>query len=290
MSEAKTSVLANVTAIEAAAPKAPAVAGRKRRGKGAGGTVIMVLGLLILFGGWALAVKYLEIPSYILPSPVAVWHALWSGIAVSPSSPLGYYLPLWGTLKNAAIGLAIGSGLGLVLGSLMAESRVIEKLLMPYAFALQSLPKVAIAPLVVIWFGFGDGSKVAISALLAFFPMLINSFTGLRAVEPERIDLMRSLSASRFETYRIVKLPNAAPYIFAGLDMAVVYALLGTIVAEFLGAQQGMGVVITQAQAVTDVAGVFAALVILGAMGILLHGIVRGLEARIVHWGDRGRK
>ncbi len=263
---------------------------KKKASRGVNGTAIMLVGLVLLFTGWALAVKYMEIPSYILPSPAAVWNALWSGLAVSPASPLGYYLPLWGTLKNAAIGLAIGSGLGLLLGSLMAESRVIEKLLMPYAFALQSLPKVAIAPLVVIWFGFGDGSKIAISALLAFFPMLINSFTGLRSVEPERIDLMRSLSASRFETYRIVKLPNAAPYIFAGLDMAVVYALLGTIVAEFLGAQQGMGVVITQAQAVTDVAGVFAALVILGAMGILLHGIVRGLEARVVHWADRGRK
>ncbi len=254
------------------------------------GPFVSCIGLVLLFAIWAISVQVLEIPSYILPTPMAVGRALWSGIAVSPSSPLGYYLPLWGTLKNAAIGLLIGSGAGLVLGSLMAESRLIEKLLMPYAFALQSLPKVAIAPLIVIWFGFGDGSKVAISALLAFFPVLINSFTGLRAVEPERIDLMRSLSASRFETYRIVKLPNAAPYIFAGLDMAVVYALLGTIVAEFLGAQQGMGVVITQAQAVTDVAGVFAALIILGAMGILLHGLVRGAEKRIVHWGDRGRK
>ncbi|GGF51206.1 ABC transporter permease [Azorhizobium oxalatiphilum] len=290
MSEAKTTIAADAVAIETAPSKPRAKAGKKKAGSGASGTAIMLVGLVLLFLGWALAVKYLDVPSYILPSPVAVWHALWSGLAVSPTSPLGYYLPLWGTLKNAFIGLAIGSGLGLTLGSLMAESRVIEKLLMPYAFALQSLPKVAIAPLVVIWFGFGDGSKIAIAALLAFFPMLINSFTGLRSVEPERIDLMRSLSASRFETYRIVKLPNAAPYIFAGLDMAVVYALLGTIVAEFLGAQQGMGVVITQAQAVTDVAGVFAALVILGAMGILLHGIVRGMEARIVHWGDRGRK
>ncbi|AWJ88131.1 ABC transporter permease (plasmid) [Azospirillum sp. TSH58] len=254
------------------------------------GTLIAGLGLVALFAGWALAVRFLDVPSYILPSPAAVWKALWSGLAVSPSDPLGYYLPLWGTLKNAAIGLAAGGGLGLLLGSLMAESRTIEKLLMPYAFALQSLPKVAIAPLVVIWFGFGDGSKIAIAGLLSFFPILINSFTGLRSVDPEKIDLMRSLSASRFETYRIVKLPNAAPYIFAGLDMAVVYALLGTIVAEFLGAQQGMGVVITQAQAVTDVAGVFAALVILGAFGILLHGIVRGLEQRIVHWGNRGRK
>ena len=253
------------------------------------GSVIAGFGLIVLLAAWVSAVRLMHVPAYILPAPESVLRALWAGLAVNPASPQGYYLPLWSTLSNAAAGFAIGTGMGLLLGSLMAESRMIEKLLMPYAFALQSLPKVAIAPLIVIWFGFGDGSKVAIAALLAFFPVLINSFTGLRSTEPERIDLMRSLSATRFETYRIVKLPNAAPFIFAGLDMAVVYALLGAIVAEFLGAQQGMGVVITQAQAVSDVAGVFAALVILGALGIVLHTSVRRLEHRVVHWGRRGK-
>ncbi|MBS0536635.1 MAG: ABC transporter permease [Proteobacteria bacterium] len=252
--------------------------------------LLVVAVFLVILGCWMLAVYRFDVPSYILPKPDAVLWALWSGLAVSPTSPIGYYLPLWGSLKNAAGGFLIGSVLGVSLGSLMAEFRTVEKSVMPYAFALQSLPKVAIAPLIVIWFGFGDGSKIAISALLAFFPMLINSFTGLRSVEPEKIDLMRSLSASRFETYRIVKLPHAAPYIFAGLDMAVVYALLGTIVAEFLGAQQGMGVVITQAQAITDVAGVFAALIILGALGIALHGLVRRAELRVVHWAHRNQK
>ncbi|MBN8940972.1 MAG: ABC transporter permease [Rhizobiales bacterium] len=273
------------------APAAPSTERKaKREPWRPGGGLLAAFGFVLLLAAWLLSVRYLQVPSYILPAPEAVVRALWSGIAVSPSSPLGYYLPLWGSLKNAALGFTIGTGLGLLLGSLMAEIRTVEKILMPYAFALQSLPKVAIAPLVVIWFGFGDGSKIAISALLAFFPVLINSFTGLRSVEPEKLDLMRSLSASAFETYRIVKLPHAAPFIFAGLDMAVVYALLGTIVAEFLGAQQGMGVVITQAQAVTDTAGVFAALVILGALGITLHSIVRRLEHRIVHWGRRGQK
>jgi NitT/TauT family transport system permease protein len=272
-----------------AADDAPAAVVVRRR-SGINGSVIAGLGLLALVALWIFAVRVLNVPSYILPAPEAVVKALWSGIAVSPTSPKGYYLPLWSTLSNAALGFAIGTGLGLILGSLMAESRTVEKLLMPYAFALQSLPKVAIAPLVVIWFGFGDGSKVAIAALLAFFPVLINSFTGLRSTEPERIDLMRSLSATRFETYRIVKLPNAAPFIFAGLDMAVVYALLGAIVAEFLGAQQGMGVVITQAQAVSDVAGVFAALVILGVLGIALHSSVRRIEHRVVHWAHRGKQ
>jgi len=263
---------------------------RTRPRSGVSGSLIAGIGLVVLIALWVLAVRVLRVPPYILPAPEAVLKALWSGLAIDPASPKGYYLPLWSTLSNAATGFAIGSALGLLLGSLMAESRWVEKLLMPYAFALQSLPKVAIAPLVVIWFGFGDGSKIAIAALLSFFPVLINSFTGLRAAEPEKLDLMSSLSATRFETYRIVKLPNAAPFIFAGLDMAVVYALLGAIVAEFLGAQQGMGVVITQAQAVSDVAGVFAALVILGVLGIVLHSSVRRLEHRVVHWAHRGKR
>jgi NitT/TauT family transport system permease protein len=273
----------------AAAPAQPIPAGTKP-GRIRLGSPIAWIGLVVLIGAWIVSVQVFNIPSYILPRPEAVVRALWSGLAVNPTSSLGYYLPLWGTLSNAAIGFAIGVALGLVIGSLMAEVPAIERLVMPYAFALQSLPKVAIAPLVVIWFGFGDGSKIAIAALLSFFPVLINSFTGLRAVEPERLDLMRSLSATRFETYRIVKLPNAAPFIFAGLDMAVVYALLGAIVAEFLGAQRGMGVVITQAQAVSDVAGVFAALVILGLLGIVLHAIVRWTEVRVVHWGANRNK
>ncbi|ANN66636.1 ABC transporter permease [Bordetella bronchialis] len=262
-----------------------------RRGKRAlDGSAIAVAGFVALIAIWFLSVRFLHIPSYILPDPMKVLHALWAGLAVDPTSSTGFYRPLWSTLSNAALGFAIGSALGLVLGSLMAESKVVEKLVMPYAFALQSLPKVAIAPLIVIWLGFGDSSKIAIAALLAFFPLLINSFTGLRATEPERIDLMRSLSATRFEIYRIVKLPNAAPFIFAGLDMAVVYALLGAIVAEFLGAQQGMGVAITQAQSVSDVAGVFALLIILGVTGVLLHGAVNRIERRVVHWARRNSR
>jgi NitT/TauT family transport system permease protein len=281
--------MAMTEVINTAAPAQPMPAGTRTRRIRLGSPIAWI-GLAVLIGAWIAAVQIFNIPSYILPRPEAVVRALWSGLAVSPTSSLGYYLPLWGTLSNAAIGFAIGVALGLVIGSLMAEVPAIERLVMPYAFALQSLPKVAIAPLVVIWFGFGDGSKIAISALLSFFPVLINSFTGLRAIEPERLDLMRSLSATRFETYRIVKLPNAAPFIFAGLDMAVVYALLGAIVAEFLGAQRGMGVVITQAQAVSDVAGVFAALIILGLLGIVLHAIVRWTEARVVHWGANRNK
>jgi len=243
-----------------------------------------IIGLLLI---WKVAVEVLQVPPYILPSPENVFNALWSGLAVPLDSRIGFYVPLWNTLSHAALGFLIGASLGLLLGSFMAEFRPIEIVLMPYAFALQSLPKIAIAPLIIVWCGFGNGSKVVMAALLTFFPMLVNSFAGIRSTEPERLDLMKALSASRLQTYLRVKLPTAAPYIFAGLDMGVVYALLGTIVAEFLGAQEGIGVVITQAQAVTDIAGVFAALVILGVVGIALHLLIRFAEHRIVHWSDR---
>jgi NitT/TauT family transport system permease protein len=255
----------------------------------AGGLLSKLAGIAVLLAMWQAAVTFLDVPTYILPTPTQVWAALQSGLFVPLDSPIGFYIPVASTLANAATGFLIGSILGLLIGSLMAEFRSVETVLMPYAFALQTLPKVAIAPLIVIWFGFGNGSKIAMAALLAFFPLMVNSFTGIRNTDPERIDLMRSLSASRLEIYARVKLPSAAPFIFAGLDMAAVYALLGTIVAEFLGAQRGIGVAIVQAQAVTDVAGVFAALIILGALGILLHLIIRAIKRRVVHWDERGR-
>ena len=122
------------------------------------------------------------------------------------------------------------------------------------------------------------------AALLTFFPVLVNTFAGIQSTERGRLDLMQSLSASRLETYWNVKLPSAAPYIFAGLEMGIVYALLGTIVAEYLGAQQGIGVTIMQAEAVTDVPTVFAVLVILGAVGVAMHLGISWLKARIIRW------
>ena len=122
------------------------------------------------------------------------------------------------------------------------------------------------------------------AALLTFFPVLVNTFAGIQSTERGRLDLMQSLSASRLETYWNVKLPSAAPYIFAGLEMGIVYALLGTIVAEYLGAQQGIGVTIMQAEAVTDVPTVFAVRVILGAVGVAMHLGISWLKARIIRW------
>jgi len=256
-------------------------------GRNAGKILLTLGGIVVLIGLWQAAVLWLDVPLYILPPPGRVLMALWAGLDVPLTSKVGFYLPLASTILNAVIGFLIGVVLGIACGSLMAEFRPIETVLMPYAFAFQVLPKVAIAPLIVIWCGFGDGSKITMAALLAFFPMMVNTFTGLRGTERERLDLMRVLSASRLETYRIVKLPSAAPYIFAGLDMAMVYALLGTIVAEFLGAQQGIGVTIIVAQTATNVSTVFACLILLGVVGIVFHLAIRVFERRTIHWANR---
>ena len=247
-------------------------------------SLLGIAGLVVLLGAWELVVHGTDVPSYVLPSPEEVLVSLADGLLVPINDRSGYYLPLWSTLSNSAIGYFIGGLLAIVLGSVMAEFRAMEKLLMPYAFALQSLPKVAIAPLIVIWCGFGDSSKIAMAALLTFFPVLINTFAGIQSTERGRLDLMASLSASRLETYWTVKLPSAAPFIFAGLEMGVVYALLGTIVAEYLGAQQGIGVTIMQAEAVTDVPTVFAVLLILGVVGVAMHLGVSAIKARVIRW------
>ncbi|MDB5406070.1 MAG: transporter permease [Rhodospirillales bacterium] len=269
------------------APEVEPALGGMRIAAGVGRMALTLASLVALLALWWLCVTWFKLPPYILPSPLRVANALWSGLAVPLDSQVGFYLPLASTLVNSAIGFVIGAVLGIALGSLMAEFRPIETIVMPYAFALQALPKVAIAPLIVIWCGFGDGSKITMAALLAFFPLMVNTFTGIRTTDPERLALMRALAATRLETYRFVKLPSAAPYIFAGLDMGMVYALLGTLVAEFLGAQSGIGVAITQAQAVSDVASVFAALVLLGLIGIGLHLTISAVEHRVIHWAGR---
>jgi NitT/TauT family transport system permease protein len=163
---------------------------------------------------------------------------------------------------------------------------LIETAILPYVVGLQSLPKVAIAPLLVIWFCYGTESKVAMAFVLTLFPVLINSLAGLRSAPRDRIELMQSLRSSRWQVFRLIKLPSALPMVFAGLNIGIVYAMLGTIVSEFSGGQKGMGVIMMQMQSVSDTAGVFAALVVLGFTGYVLISVMRGVQKRLVFWAE----
>jgi NitT/TauT family transport system permease protein len=182
------------------------------------------------------------------------------------------------------IGFAIGCTLAFGLGIAVALSRRTEYFLYPFIVMFQAMPKVALAPIIIIWFGLGITSKVVTAALVAFFPLLVNTVVGLRSSEEDRVNLMRSLAASRGQIFWMLQLPNAMPYIFAGLEIAMIFALIGAIVAEFVGAQAGLGMLIQSMNFTMDVAGQFSVLLILSAVGLALNGIVTAIRRRALFW------
>ena len=230
-------------------------------------------------GAWEGVVRLFEVPAFILPPPSQVALALWRGFAS------GLYLQhLWHTLLETMLGFIAGSALGLVLGTAVALSRPIEFFLYPYIVMFQSLPKVALAPLIVVWFGLGLTSKVINAALIAFFPLLVNTMVGLRSADEERVSLMRSLAASERQIFWMLRLPNSLPFVMAGLDVAMIFALIGAIVAEFVGAQKGLGMLIQSMNFNMDVSGQFSILLILSVLGLLLNRAVMMIRKRVLFW------
>jgi NitT/TauT family transport system permease protein len=261
----------------------PAIAKRRRRfriNRFIPGAISIIAGL----AAWQIAVTYLHIPNYVLPKPAAVLAALVDGLGDDPTSRTSFWYHLYDTMKATIAGFLIGSALGVIIAAIMAEFRLAERALLPYVVGFQSLPKVAIAPLFVIWFGYQIESKVAMSATLTLFPVLINALQGFVSVDRDRIELLASVDASRWQIFRLIKVPSALPLLFAGFNLGIIYALLGTLVAEFMGAQRGVGVIMTQLQSVSDTAGVFALLVMLAVLGYILIGTTRFLQRRIVFW------
>ena len=181
---------------------------------------------------WEAFVRLLEIPLFILPTPSSVFVALYRGFASSL-----YIDHIWVTLAETLMGFALGTTLAFVLGTVIALSRRTEYFLYPFVVMFQAMPKVALAPLIIVWFGLGLTSKVVNAALVAFFPLMVNTIVGLRSAEEDKINLMKSLAATRTQIFWMLQLPNAMPYIFAGLEIAMIFALIGAIVAEFVGAQ-----------------------------------------------------
>jgi NitT/TauT family transport system permease protein len=228
---------------------------------------------------WEALVRLFAVPAFILPTPSHIFLALYRGIASA------LYLNHFGiTLLETLLGFALGSTLAFSLGIAVALSRRTEYFLYPFIIMFQSMPKVALAPLIIVWFGLGLTSKVVSAALVAFFPLMVNTIVGLRSAEEDRINLMRSLAATRGQIFWMLQLPNALPYIFAGLEIAMIFALIGAIVAEFVGAQSGLGMLIQSMNFTMDVAGQFSVLLILSMLGLLLNSLVTGLRRRVLFW------
>lgn len=240
---------------------------------------LFILTSIMLIALWQVISVWFEVPQFILPAPSDVASATYSDLVTGRIVP--HFVV---TLTEIIGGFVVAAILGVALGSLIGLVPIAEKIGLPYLLAFQTVPKVAIAPLLIVWFGYGIQSKIITAGLIAFFPILVNVVTGLQTVDQRRIVLMQSLKATPFEIYRKVLFPSMLPYLFAGLETGAVFSAIGAIVAEFIGAAFGLGSLILQRQAAVDVPGVFSALIFLSLIGIVLNLMVRIVARRLTFW------
>jgi len=236
---------------------------------------------VVCFGGWELIVWALDVPPIVLPAPSDIAESLVDLLATA-----SFLMHLGVTLYEILAGFALGALTGLFFGCLIGRFPLLEKSLYPYLVAFQTVPKVALAPLIVIWFGFGVGSKIVITAIISFFPILANTIAGLRATPPEQIELLLAFTATRWQIFWKVQVPQALPYIAVGVDVALMMAVIGAIVGEFVSAKAGLGFLILQKNFSMDMAGVFAILIVLSAIGVVLHLAVQLLRRKLIFWLD----
>ena len=229
-----------------------------------------------IWEGW---VRASGVPVYIVPAPSVVIERLWGDFG---------FFALHGaiTLAEALAGFALGAAVAFSGATLMAHSRFLERTLLPIAILVKVTPIVAVAPLFVIWFGFGSLPKVLIASLITFFPVLVNAMVGLRAVNPGALDFFRSLHASRAETYFKLRLPSSLPYLFAAFRISIPLSVIGAVVGEWFSGDRGLGSVIIVAHNNLDMPTLFSAILVLAFLGITLTIITAYIERKMLFWHD----
>jgi len=240
-------------------------------------SVIITLALFLLI--WAGAVRLFHLPAFILPAPLQVGARFLR--ALSDGSLLQHSVA---TLIEVLSGLFSGVFFATLLGYILAKSRFLENVLQPFLVASQALPMVAIAPLLVIWFGTGVLSKILICALTVFFPVLVNTMVGLRAVPANLRDLMRAMRATRWQMFSLLELPAALPVLLGGLRIGATLSVIGAVVGELVGADRGLGFLINVGRGQYDTALVFVGVLTLVCLALLLYSLVLWLEKRLLRW------
>jgi len=240
---------------------------------------LVLVSIIVVLAAWALIVSITQMPAFLLPSPEGVWNKF--TITLQDGTLLTNALV---TLYEVLIGLILGSVVAMGLGYMLAKSRLMEKLISPYLVASQAIPVVAIAPLLVIWFGPGIFSKILICSLTVFFPVLVNTMIGFRAVPENLRDLMRSLRATRWQKLRLLEIPAALPVLFGGLRIGATLSVIGAVVGEFVGSDRGLGFLINVGRGQFDTALVFVAVFTLILMALLLYGAAMLAEKRSTRW------
>jgi NitT/TauT family transport system permease protein len=243
-----------------------------------------LVGAAIIVIAWHLYVVGLRIPLVVLPTPAQV--------AVSMVSNAGILLDdAWVTLLECIYGFALSMVIGIPIAVVMTYSRIANLMFYPLLVASQSIPKVAIAPILLVWFGTGIESKLAMAFVIAFFPVVVDTATGLRSTSPELLELARSLQCSRLQTFFKIQLPSALPSIFSGAKIAVTLAVIGAVIGEFIGSNKGLGNLLLTANSQLNTPLVWASLVVLSILGMILYGAVVLAEKILMPWGpDSGHK
>lgn len=247
--------------------------------QGFGNALLVPISILIALIGWFVIARASQLPAFILPPPELVWARFLTALA--DGSLLRHAAV---TAQEVVLGLLAGVAAAAALGYALARDPRLERALAPYVIASQSVPVVAIAPLLIIWFGPGLFSKTLICALIVFFPVLINTIIGLHNIPADLRDLMRSLRASRWQTFRMLELPAAMPVFLGGLRIGATLSVIGAVVGELVGADRGLGFLINVGRGQYDTALVFVAVFALVAMALILYGMVVLLESRLLWW------
>ncbi len=246
---------------------------------------IIPLSIIIAVIIWDVVGKTSQIPAFILPPPWMVWDKF---TEVLGDGSLLHHLSF--TISEIMLGLLFGVVIASILGYFLAKFPIVEKLLSPYIVASQSVPVVAIAPLLVIWFPQGIFSKVLICSLIVFFPVLVNTIVGLRSVPEDLRDLMRSLQATRAQTIKFLEIPASLPVFLGGLRIGATLSVIGAVVGEFIGSDRGIGFMINQARGLYDTALVFVAVFVLIFVALCLYGIVVYLDKSLLFWHSASEK
>lgn len=237
-----------------------------------------VLGTLVaLVGLWWLLKLLFGWPKFIVPSPADVGDALWTRRGYLPRQ-------FWVTLAETLEGFGIAIGLALPLAVAIAYSRFLERTVYPVLLAINAVPKIAIAPILVLWMGLGQGPKVAMVVLICFFPIVLGTATGLQSTPVELTELAESLAATRMQAFLKVRFPAALPHVFVGLKVAISLAVIGAVIGEFVGASEGLGYVIVASGGNADTSLAFAAMMLLAVMSIALFYALVGVERLVTPW------
>ncbi len=252
---------------------------RPALGDSARAVVYPTIGVVAVLLLWHTATTLGWVPDFLLPTPLKVYGAMARALLDGT-----LWLHLQPTLWATAWGYGAGCAAAVLLAALVAEFKWVERALLLHLLAIQSIPKVSIAPLVFLWAGFDIGGKVILVGLICFFPVFANTLAGLRTAEPALLDLLRAAGASRWHIWRHLRWPGALRHVFAGLEVSIAFALIGCVVMEFIGATRGMGFLIQDASSTYDLALSFAAIVTLGIVGLLLNLVVRALRGQLLFW------